>query len=121
MQLILLSSDLMLASAAQGAADRHGAGLTVTADASAALKACSDGATRLLVVDLRTPALDIDRLVSELRSGSSANTHVMACAPHVHEALLERAAAAGCDEVVSRGEVERRLNAALERLASAGG
>lgn len=118
MQMILLSTDLMLASAAHGAADRHGAKLIVAPDPSAAIAASADDATRLLAIDLRTPGLDVATFMAEIRAASESPIHVMACAPHVHEASLAQAQQAGCDEVVSRGEFERRLSAALERLAS---
>ena len=58
--------------------------------------------------------------VAALRQSGAAATRVMACGPHVHEASLARAVDAGCDEVATRGEFERRLNAALAELASRG-
>ncbi len=116
MKFLLFSSDLMLISAAQGAAARHGAELSIVPNASAALAACSDDAVRLLVVDLRSPQLDVGALMAELRSISTTHIPVLAFGPHVHEASLAAAAAAGCDEVVTRGEFERRLDAALARL-----
>jgi hypothetical protein len=118
MRVVLLSGDLMLASAAQGAADRHSAELVVTPNAAAATTACSNGEARLLAVDLRTRGLNIEALVGELRAAGLAGLHVLASGPHVHEAMLARAAAAGCDEVVTRGEFDRRLDAAIARLAS---
>lgn len=121
MQIILLSTDLMLASAAHGVANRHGANLIVAPNSGAALGACADDAARLLAVDLRTPGLDVRAFMTELRASSESPIHVMACAPHVHEASLEQAQQAGCDEVVSRGEFERGLAAALDRLASIAG
>ncbi len=121
MQIILLSTDLMLASAAHGAADRHGVKLIVAPDAGAAIAASADDAARLLAIDLRTPGLDVGAFMTELRASSASPIHVLACAPHVHEASLEKAQQAGCDEVVSRGEFERRLGAALDRLDSVTG
>ncbi len=121
MQVALLSTDLMLASAAHGAASRRGANLIVASNGRDALTACSDAATRLLAVDLRTTDVDIVAFMQELRAVSSAPIYVIAGAPHVHEVSLAEARRAGCDEVVSRGEFERRLAAALERLASVSG
>jgi DNA-binding response OmpR family regulator len=121
MRLVLLSNDLMLASAAQGPADRHGFELVTVPDVAAATAACGDETARLLAVDLRTPALDIEKLVADLRQSGAAAVRVLACGPHVHEQSLARAVAAGCDEVVTRGEFERRLDAALARLASPAG
>ena len=117
MKLLLLSSDLMLASAAHGAASRHGAELRNAADANAVMAACQESDVRLVVVDLRTPGLDIGALANGLKQLDPA-PHILACAPHVHEASLAAARAAGCDEVVSRGEVERRLDATLGRLTA---
>lgn len=106
----------MLVSAAQGVADRHGATLVVTGDARAAVAAAGDAETRLAAIDLRSPGLDVATLVAGLRSARPAPIHVLAGGPHVHEASLSAARAAGCDEVVTRAEFERRLDAAVERL-----
>jgi DNA-binding response OmpR family regulator len=118
MRVVLLSGDLMLASAAQGAANRRRAALVVAPDAATAIAASADSDSRLMVVDLRSRALDLEALVKALRGAAATQVHIMACGPHVHEATLARAAAAGCDEVVTRGEFERRLDATLARLAS---
>jgi DNA-binding NarL/FixJ family response regulator len=115
MNLLLLSSDLMLASAAHGAASRHGAALQSAPDSRSVVAACQNAEVRLVVIDLRTPGLDIAAVASGLKQLTPA-PHILACAPHVHEASLAAARAAGCDEVVSRGEVERRLDAAVARL-----
>jgi CheY-like chemotaxis protein len=116
MTILLLSSDLMLASAAHGAANRHGAELRSGTSAAAAVAACQESGVHLVVVDLRTPGLDIGALAASLKQLPQP-PHILSCAPHVHEASLSAARAAGCDEVVSRGEVERRLDAAIQRLA----
>ena len=102
---------------AHGAASRHGAELRSVSDAVSVVAACQDTDVRLVVVDLRTPGLDIAAVARDLKQLSPA-PHILACAPHVHEASLAAARAAGCDEVVSRGEVERRLDAAMARLVS---
>jgi DNA-binding response OmpR family regulator len=115
---VLLSGDLMLASAAQGAVDKNGFQLIVAPTSASALTACSDNAIAIVVVDLRTTGLDLESLIRELRTTGDAPIHVMACGPHVHEATLARAAAAGCDEIVTRGEFDRRLDATLARLTS---
>jgi CheY-like chemotaxis protein len=119
MTIVLFSTDLMLASTAQGAAARHGANLIVAAGAAAAIEACRTAQVALVAVDLRTPGLDLGALVPAIRAASTEAVHVLACAPHVHEASLAAAAAAKCDEVVTRGEFERRFDAAVARWADA--
>ncbi|HYO23788.1 MAG TPA: hypothetical protein VEQ85_02465, partial [Lacipirellulaceae bacterium] len=120
MKLVLLSTDLMTMSAAQGAADRHGWPLKVVATSATAVAECSGSPGVLLAVDLRATGLDVASLVAELRAAQGAGppTHVLAFGPHVHADSLAAAAAAGCDEVVTRGEFERRLNAALSRAST---
>jgi CheY-like chemotaxis protein len=116
---VLLTTDLMLNSAAQGAASRQGVALVVAPTPAAALTACSDQAAQLLAVDLRTPNLYIAALATQARNAAPA-IHILAFGPHVHEASLAAAQAAGCNEVVTRGEFERRFEAALARLSAPG-
>jgi CheY-like chemotaxis protein len=115
MNILLLSADLMLASAAHGTASRHGAQLHSASDANGAIAICEKFEVALIVVDLRTPGLDIGALTASLKRAAEP-PYILACAPHVHEASLAAARSAGCDEVVSRGEVERRLDGAMDRL-----
>jgi CheY-like chemotaxis protein len=106
----------MLVSAAQGVADRWGAALVLAGNERAAVAAAGDAETRLAAIDLRAPGLEVASLVAALRGARAAPIHVLAGGPHVHEASLAAARAAGCDEVVTRGEFERRLDAAVARL-----
>jgi hypothetical protein len=62
------------------------------------------------------PGLDVHALVAAVREASPNGARVLAFGPHVHEASLAAARAAGCDEVVTRGEIERRLDAAVQDL-----
>jgi CheY-like chemotaxis protein len=117
MQLVLLSADLMIASAAEGPARRAGVPVRVVGQGDAAVAACRGAEGALLAVDLTTPGLDVAALLAALRGdANTANVHVLAFGPHVQEAKLTAASAAGCDEVVARGEFERRLGAALQRI-----
>ena len=118
MHTVLLSGDLMIVSAAQGAADRHGVDLTIAGNERDAA-AAPDEATRLIVIDLRLPTLNIGGLVSELRR-SMPQALIVACGPHVHEQALAAAVTAGCDEVITRGQFERRLDALLAKLTEPG-
>ena len=117
MHAVLLSTDLMLISAAQGLADRAEVILLTAATAEEAIEKCISSAARLLAIDLRTPALDVAGLMDELRD-RAGEVFVLAAGPHVQEQMLAAAAAAGCDEVATRGQFERALAAALGRLAA---
>jgi CheY-like chemotaxis protein len=116
MKLVLLSSDLMLSSAAMGIAGRHGASLVGARSGEDAVRECGDDAA-LLVIDLRAPGLDIAEVVRAVRDGCETPPYIMACAPHVHEQSLAAAAAAGCDAVVTRGQFEARVEAQVAQLA----
>lgn len=118
MKFLLLSSDLMLMSAAQGAADRHGATVKVVGDPGVVVAECAADAIGLVAIDLRTPRLDVAGVVEQIRASAPAAV-ILAGGPHVQRDSLAAAAAAGCDEVVTRGQFEGRLEALVARLASA--
>ena len=118
MKFLLLSSDLMLMSAAQGAADRHGATVKVVGDPDAIAAECAAETTELVAIDLRTPRLDVAGVVEQIRAAAPAAV-ILAGGPHVQRDSLAAAAAAGCDEVVTRGQFEGRLDALVARLAAA--
>ncbi len=119
MQAILLSSDLMLTSVAQGAADRHGVVLVAAGDAEQAIQSCGEDGTRLLVIDLRLSGLDVAELVARARS-AKPRAAVVACGPHVHTQSLAAATAAGCDAVFTRGEFERRIDGLFAEITAPG-
>jgi CheY-like chemotaxis protein len=83
-----------------------------------AVKVCQEHQATLLVIDLRAPDIDVRHLVAELRRQCATSLHIMATGPHVHEVSLKEAKAAGCDEVVTRGQFERRFRTTVERLAA---
>lgn len=117
MRFLLLSGDLMLMSAAQGAADRHGATVAVVGDATALAERLASEPVGLVAVDLRTSGLDIAAAVKQIRA-AAPDAIVLAGGPHVQRDSLAAAAAAGCDEVVTRGQFEGRLDALVARLAA---
>jgi DNA-binding NarL/FixJ family response regulator len=114
---VLLSDDLMLVAAAQGNADRHSVELVTAGSKRAALDAALDVETRLVVIDLRLPDVNVAELVPGLRN-ANPQMSIVACGPHVHEQALASAAAAGCDEVITRGQFDRRLDALLAELTA---
>jgi ActR/RegA family two-component response regulator len=115
MQAVLLSSDLMMMSTAQGAADRHGVALVSAGGVEEAVASSGEDGTRLVVIDLRLSGLDVADCVARVRS-AKPQAAVVACGPHVHTQSLEAAEAAGCDAVFTRGEFERRIDGLLAAI-----
>jgi CheY-like chemotaxis protein len=113
--IVFVSSDLMVASAAEGIARRHGLRVRTVANAGEVVGAAADQRACLIVLDLRTPGLHAGSIVPQLRE-HAAGAKIVAFAPHVHEQSLAAAAAAGCDEVFTRGQFERRLEALLSEI-----
>lgn len=115
MAAVLLSADLMVVSRVQGTAAQRGAVVSSVANAMAALECCVTEHADLLLVDLTTPALDVSQLVTQLKTAMSQPPRIVAFGPHVHEARLDVARQAGCDEVVSRGQFFSQVDAILGR------
>jgi CheY-like chemotaxis protein len=113
MTVVLLSGDLLTISRVQGAAEQCGAGCRVITSAEQAIECLDDEQDTLVVVDLAMPAIRIGPLVSLLKSRTPA-AKIVAFGPHVHEARLEEARRAGCDEVVSRGQFFAQLESILK-------
>jgi DNA-binding NarL/FixJ family response regulator len=115
MTVVLLTGDLMIVSRVEGAAKQCGAGCRVVTSAEQANAALDDDHVTLVVIDLAMPAIDIGPLVKSLKSRVPSAPTVVAFGPHVHEARLEEARRAGCDEVVSRGQFFAQLESILGR------
>ncbi len=118
MKLLLVSGDLILSARVVGAARSCGLEMITVAEPSRASEVCDDSC-KLVLVDLRCPGLDISSLVDSLRHERSSDLSIIACGPHVHEQRLEAARQAGCDVVVTRGQLERDAEAIFQRLLNA--
>jgi len=116
MDVVLLSSDLVVASRVEGAAARVRASLQPAATIDRAVELCEQSRVQLIIVDLSAPALKPKELLERLDSLADNRPVVVAFGPHVHEALLSAAREAGCDEVMSRGQFLGQLEAILLRL-----
>lgn len=116
MNVVLLSRDLMLLSRTQGAADRLGVVLRSATSDEQASEWAVDPDCRGVVIDLRTPGLNVAELVAALRNAGGADFALVACGPHVHEASLNAAREAGCDVVATRGQFERDAEALLASM-----
>lgn len=102
--IVLVSNDLMGSSRLEGAARQAHAELRMLGAVPAVVEFCTAQAVPLVIVDLTTAGLEIAALVTELKSLANAPA-IAAFGPHVHEAALAAAQAAGCDVVVTRGQM----------------
>ena len=116
--ILLLSSDLMLIASAQGAAERHGQAISAIQSPEALVVAARDDSLQAVVIDLRLQGLNVGELVPKLRAQLPNDARLIACGPHVHREALAAAAAAGCDEVITRGEFERRIDSLAAELTA---
>jgi CheY-like chemotaxis protein len=118
-RVLLASADLMLRARIEGAVRRHGGELLTASDQAALLAAlpaaAGSAAPRLAILDVGLPGLQLDAAVAALRTGLSVGGAVAACGPHVHRQLLEAARVAGCDPVLTRGQIDRDIDALVAR------
>src|SRR5690242_4589677 len=117
MQVLLVSADIMLAATSSGIAGRHGLNVAGAASVEQAIQVAGSAFPQSIAVDLRLPGLDIESLVSRLRQTNS-QLRIVAFGPHVHEQSLAAAKAAGCDEVFTRGQFERRFEQLISELTA---
>jgi DNA-binding NarL/FixJ family response regulator len=113
---IFLCADLMFASRVLGAAKTLQVPLKivpVAADAGRSLTA----ETRLVIVDLTMPGLDLAQAVATIRE-HSPSARIVAFGPHVDEAALGAAREAGCD-VLTRGQFQQNYAALLQSVQTA--
>jgi DNA-binding NarL/FixJ family response regulator len=117
MSVLLLSDDLLVLSRVEAAAARMGIGIQSAASSVQAAQCSGGKPPKLIIVDLAAARLDLAALVREIKGGGSM-TKVLAFGPHVHQARLDAARDAGCDEVVSRGQFFAQLDTILSRFAA---
>lgn len=110
---LLISGDLMMSSRFQAAGAGQSIPLATALGPAAAIDRLSQAPARLVILDLTAPGLDPAQLVPALRDLPTPPTRIVAFAPHVHEARLAAAEAAGCDLVMSRGQFVRQLDELL--------
>ena len=96
----------MFASRLLGAAQAIGAPVAVAAR-PAALAEKLTGDCTLVLVDLSLEGLDLPAAVAAVRS-AAPQARIVAFGAHVNEAALAAAEAAGCDEVLTRGQFHKQ-------------
>lgn len=70
----------------------------------------------VLLVDLASPALDAVNAIRAIKSGEQKGTVVIGYVDHTRADVMDAARAAGCDQVLSKGEFARRLPELLQGL-----
>jgi hypothetical protein len=102
MEVLLFSSDLMGQPKIGDAAKAAGMAFRVAADPSKLLEISSGES--IVVLDLGQQNFDVAEVIAQLRSATNPPRAILAFGPHVHEARLEAARAAGSDRVFARGQ-----------------
>ncbi len=105
-----ICTDLMFSSRVMGLAQQLGVDLQTTGPTLPEDIAIAP--PDLVLIDLATPGLNITELVPHIRAAAKS-ARLLAYGPHVHEAKLAAAQAAGCDEVLTRGQFDRQMEAIL--------
>lgn len=108
MRVLLVTTDLMIASHVEGAAKRQAAQLEIVSH-SAATPRLQQEAFDLIAVDLGGTSVELQ----PLREHCPKETELVAFGPHVHKAKLDAARDAGFDIVLSRGEFHARVDQLL--------
>lgn len=110
MPLLILTADLMFTSRAQMAARSVGKQALVAMSLSKAVELLAANDITTACVDLSVPGVEAEATLTALREASRFQPlRTIAYAPHVHEAKLAAAQAAGYDVVLTRGQFDRGL------------
>jgi CheY-like chemotaxis protein len=116
MAVLFLTSDLVFSSRLASAGQRLGITVSAISSIDAAVARMQGEAVKLVILDLATGNIDVGTAVPKLREAGN-DVRIVAYAPHVHEARLHAARAAGCDEVLSRGGFDAHMDDLLLRYA----
>lgn len=116
MSIIYLTNDLMFSSRVSAAAHAAATDMHVTGDVSELPALLPGGAVRLVILDLNLPSLDLAAVLPSIRE-AAPDVVVIAYGPHVHEQKLAAARAAGCNQVLSKGEFNASASELIARYA----
>ncbi len=109
MSVLFLTKDLMFSSRVSACAQTLEIDLAVVTDHGRLLANAAQKQAQLVLLDLSTPGFDPREIVPQLRQLTCPPKAIIAYGPHVHKAKLSAAQAAGCDEVLARGEFNNRM------------
>jgi CheY-like chemotaxis protein len=120
MEIIFLTTDLLFSSSVAGAAARIGLKLRTAATHAALLElAGAAEANSIVLLDLNSPGVEPADVVPALRALPNPPRAIIAYGPHVQEDRLVAAKAAGCDEVLTRGQFNATMDDVLRKWRSA--
>ncbi len=106
-RVLLVCSDLFFSTQLKGRAESAGAAVDVELSPGRVAERVSGGDYSHIVLDLESAGLNVAGLLDGL--SAEGRPEVIAFGPHVQTARLEAARAAGCDHVVSRGQIASSL------------
>lgn len=104
MMIVAVATDLMVTSSLEGIAARHDVTLIVMAPQRVESADLAES-PRVVLIDL-TAVTDIAHLVEVLREQFGRECQLVAFAPHVHVERIKTARQAGCDRVITRGQLQ---------------
>jgi DNA-binding NarL/FixJ family response regulator len=102
--LILLTTDLATQSKVAGNLAANGLPCQVAMSVARLQELLDHAPQSIVAIDLATAGRNAASLIVELKQRNPAPTAVLAFGPHVHEAALAAAQAAGADGVYARGQ-----------------
>ncbi len=115
MTIVYLTTDLMFTSRVGGVAARLGMTLKTAGTPAALMESLAAQPDSIVLLDLTLSDLDPRALVAELKAIARPPRSIIAYGPHVHQDRLAEAAAAGCDEVLTRGQFSARMEETLAK------
>ena len=114
MSVLLVSADLFFGSRVESAANSLSVPFYRLTSCQEAAAHCRTSKVHVVIIDLTLPGLDLEHDAG-LLGNLSESPHVAAFGPHVQGGLLAAAEAAGCDEVLTRGQFDSQLPHLLQR------
>ncbi len=108
-QILVLCKDLLFSSQLNGAVQRAGFQPQTCLGMKTCLQGLKDYEILAVVIDLELSPLDL----MSLREAAGAGCRLIAFGPHVHVELLRSAKEAGCNFVLTRGQIASELERVL--------
>ena len=110
-RVLLACGDLFFSTQLRSAAQAAGAQVDLELSADRVLPRAATGDYTHLVLDVELPHLDVSAIVQSLPA--EHRPRVIAFGPHMQTARLEAAREAGCDLVLSRGQISSTFTSHL--------